>query len=73
MVSTQPHYLVVDGRELDVILEALWEFKRQQQHLRPAAAPFVDRLRRRLLRDSIVRGELADLAGWGQAQAPEST
>jgi len=59
--------------ELDIILEALWEFKRQQDYLRPAAAPAVDQLRRRLLRNSIAQ-DAAATSAWGMAALPsEST
>ena len=64
---------VVTEIELDIILEALWEFKRQQDYLRTAAAPGVDKLRRRLLRDSIVSANAQDAVWSMAALPPEST
>lgn len=73
MRPTQHWRFIVSELELDIILEALWEFKHQQDYLRPAAAPGIDKLRRRLLRDSIVAANAQDPV-WGMAALPpEST
>lgn len=73
MRSPGRYVLTVTIAELDIILEALWCHKQDLNHRQPAAAPGVDSLRRRLLRDSVVADQAQD-ATWSMAALPpEST